>query len=90
MVKEASFSCGATVLSIDQKETNNGFSILCLLSESHVSLHAYKNGYIALDAYTCGNTIDPEMIVELLVNLLTPEKVYRRKLVRGIGELIVN
>jgi S-adenosylmethionine decarboxylase len=38
-----------------------GVTALALLSESHISIHTWpENGYIAIDAFTCGGHTDPE------------------------------
>ncbi|AMA73046.1 MULTISPECIES: adenosylmethionine decarboxylase [Aneurinibacillus] len=88
---EAAEACGATVLSVQSKQFEpQGATVLVLLSESHISIHTYpEKGFAALDCYTCGETVDPELAIEYMVNILQPEKLYTRKLIRGMGELQV-
>jgi S-adenosylmethionine decarboxylase len=88
---EAAEACGATVLSVQAKQFSpQGATVLVLLSESHLSIHTYpERGFAALDCYTCGETVDPQIAIDYLVSVLKPEKVYAKKLVRGIGELEV-
>lgn len=88
---EAAEACGATVMSVQAKEFDpQGATVLVLLSESHLSIHTYpEKGFAALDCYTCGETIDPEVAIEFMVKALRPEKVYARKLIRGVGEMEV-
>ncbi|CAM5786717.1 MULTISPECIES: adenosylmethionine decarboxylase [Brevibacillus] len=88
---EAAESCGATVLSVQAKQFSpQGATVLVLLSESHLSIHTYpERGFAALDCYTCGETVDPQVAIDYLVSVLRPEKVYAKKLVRGTGELQV-
>jgi S-adenosylmethionine decarboxylase len=88
---EAAESCGATVLSVQAKQFSpQGATVLVLLSESHLSIHTYpERGFAALDCYTCGETVDPQVAIDYMVSVLKPEKVYAKKLVRGIGELEV-
>lgn len=88
---EAADACGATVLSVQAKQFEpQGATVLVLLSESHLSIHTYpEKGFAALDCYTCGETVDPEVAIEYMVNALKPEKFYARKIIRGIGELEV-
>jgi S-adenosylmethionine decarboxylase len=88
---EAAEACGATVLSVQSKQFEpQGATVLVLLSESHLSIHTYpEKGFAALDCYTCGETVDPEVAIEYLLNVLKPTKAYARKLIRGIGELEV-
>ncbi|MED1792669.1 adenosylmethionine decarboxylase [Brevibacillus nitrificans] len=88
---EAAEACGATVLSVQAKQFSpQGATVLVLLSESHLSIHTYpERGFAALDCYTCGETVDPQVAIDYLVSVLKPEKTYAKKLVRGTGELQV-
>ncbi|MNI62498.1 S-adenosylmethionine decarboxylase proenzyme precursor [compost metagenome] len=61
-----------------------------MLSESHLSIHTYpERGFAAIDCYTCGENVDPQMAIDYLVTVLQPEKAYAKKLIRGLGELEV-
>jgi S-adenosylmethionine decarboxylase len=84
-------ACGATVLSVQAKQFEpQGATVLVLLSESHLSIHTYpERGFAALDCYTCGETVDPEVAIDYMVKALKPENVYARKIIRGMGELEV-
>lgn len=88
---EAAEACGATVLSVQAKQFEpQGATVLVLLSESHLSIHTYpEKGFAAVDCYTCGDTVDPELAIDYLVAVLKPEKTYGKKLIRGLGELEV-
>jgi S-adenosylmethionine decarboxylase len=88
---EAAEACGATVLSVQAKQFDpQGATVLVLLSESHLSIHTYpERGFAALDCYTCGETVDPEVAIEYMVRVLKPEKNYARKLIRGLGDMEV-
>jgi S-adenosylmethionine decarboxylase len=88
---EAAEACGATVLSVQSQQFEpQGATVLVLLSESHISIHTYpERGFAALDCYTCGETVDPELAIEYMINILQPETVYARKLIRGVGEMEV-
>jgi S-adenosylmethionine decarboxylase len=88
---EAAEACGATVLSVQAKQFEpQGATVLVLLSESHLSIHTYpERGFAAIDCYTCGETVDPQLAIDYLINVLKPEKTYAKKLVRGLGELQV-
>ncbi|MDA5108719.1 MULTISPECIES: adenosylmethionine decarboxylase [Brevibacillus] len=88
---EAAEACGATVLGVQAKQFSpQGATVLVLLSESHLSIHTYpERGFAALDCYTCGETVDPQVAIDYLISVLKPEKVYAKKLVRGTGELQV-
>lgn len=88
---EAAEACGATVLSVQAKQFSpQGATVLVLLSESHLSIHTYpERGFAALDCYTCGETVDPQIAIDYMVSVLKPTTVHAKKLVRGIGELQV-
>mgnify|MGYP001305455071 CR=1 FL=1 len=88
---EAAEACGATVLSVQSKQFEpQGATVLVMLSESHLSIHTYpEKGFAAIDCYTCGETVDPELAMRHLINVLKPEKVHGKKLIRGMGELTV-
>jgi S-adenosylmethionine decarboxylase len=88
---EAAEACGATVMSVQSKQFEpQGATVLVLLSESHLSIHTYpERGFAAIDCYTCGETVDPQLAIDYLVSVLNPEKTYAKKLVRGLGELQV-
>ncbi len=90
MVEAAEVS-GATVLSVQAKKFEpQGATVLVLLSESHLSIHTYpEKGFAAIDCYTCGETVDPQTAIDYMISMLKPERVYAKKLVRGLGELQV-
>ncbi|WP_160036338.1 adenosylmethionine decarboxylase [Paenibacillus sp. An7] len=88
---DAAEACGATVLSVQSKQFRpQGATVLVLLSESHLSIHTYpERGFAAIDCYTCGETVDPQLAIDYLVSVLKPEKTYAKRLVRGLGEMKV-
>jgi len=88
---EAAESCGATVLSVQSKQFEpQGATVLVMLSESHLSIHTYpERGFAALDCYTCGETVDPQLAIDYMIAVLKPTKTHAKKLVRGMGELQV-
>lgn len=86
---EAAEACGATVLSVQAKQFEpQGATVLVMLSESHLSIHTYpERGFAALDCYTCGETVDPQLAIDYMVSVLKPKSTYAKKLVRGVGEM---
>lgn len=90
MVEAAEVS-GATVMSVQSKQFEpQGATVLVLLSESHLSIHTYpEKGFAAIDCYTCGETVDPQVAIDHLVSVLKPAKTHAKKLIRGIGEIQV-
>jgi len=88
---EAAEVCGATVLSVQSHSFEpQGTTVLVLLSESHISIHTYpERGFAALDCYTCGETVDPQLAINHMIAVLKPDQVYAKKLIRGLGDMRV-
>jgi len=88
---EAAEASGATVLSVQARQFEpQGATVLVMLSESHLSIHTYpERGFAAIDCYTCGQTVDPQVAIDHLVAVLQPRQTYAKKLIRGVGELTV-
>ncbi len=69
---------------IVKKFKPKGISVVALLSESHVSIHTYPEyNSLFLDAFTCGNTCNPELIAEILKKELKATSAKIDTLVRG-------
>jgi S-adenosylmethionine decarboxylase len=68
---------GATVLqTIFQKFDPQGVTVLCLLSESHISIHTWpEDGKAACDVYTCGDC-DPKIGCDIIIEQLNAIKSY--------------
>jgi len=88
---EAAEKCGATVLSVQYKQFDpQGATVLVLLSESHLSIHTYpERGFAALDCYTCGEAVDPEVAINYLLEIFKPETIHPKLLKRGEGPIEV-
>ncbi|MCF6094874.1 adenosylmethionine decarboxylase [Microaerobacter geothermalis] len=88
---EAAETSGATILGVQSKKFEpQGATVLLLLSESHLSIHTYpEKGFAAIDCYTCGETVDPQVAIDYLISVLKPAKYYAKKLIRGVGEMEV-
>lgn len=88
---EAAIQAGATILGVQSKAFEpQGATVLVMLSESHISIHTYpEHGFCAIDCYTCGEDVDPELAVDHLLRVLAPERTFGKKLIRGEGELRV-
>lgn len=59
----------ATVVDVSFHEFNPyGISGMVIIAESHLSIHTWPEyGYAAVDIFTCGNLIDPEVAANYLV-----------------------
>ena len=53
LINEGLKKTDVNVLSIIKNRSANGYSIVYLLSESHLSLHYWENGNISIDFYNC-------------------------------------
>jgi S-adenosylmethionine decarboxylase len=86
---KAAEKSGATILAMNYEVfIPYGVTILILLSESHLSIHTYpEKGFAAIDGYTCGEDVNPEVAVDYLLSILEPERIYSSKIIRGTGEL---
>jgi S-adenosylmethionine decarboxylase len=86
---KAAEKSGATILAMEYEAfTPCGATVLILLSESHLSIHTYpEKGFAAIDGYTCGDDVDPEVAINYLLSIFEPEKIYSSKIVRGTGDL---
>lgn len=73
IIKRAAISSGATVLqTVSKKFEPQGCTVLCLLSESHISIHTYPElGKCYSDVYTCGSA-NPKIGCDLIIEELKP------------------
>ncbi|MCL5734728.1 MAG: adenosylmethionine decarboxylase [Actinobacteria bacterium] len=63
-----------------------GSTALLLLAESHMSIHTWpEHDYLAIDVFTCGDQMDPEVAVDYLEKNLGPTKTLITRLMRGQG-----
>lgn len=87
---EAAYACGATVIGeqFNQFEPQGVTGVL-VLAESHLSIHTYpEHGFCAIDCYTCGTEVNPELAYKHLITLFKPKRTHQRNLVRGSGEIV--
>ncbi|WP_242215170.1 adenosylmethionine decarboxylase [Bacillus cereus group sp. BfR-BA-01383] len=89
LVTAANYS-DAHVLNVSKKKFQPyGVTVLVLLSESHISIHTYpEKNFAAIDCYTCGTTVEPQIAIDYIVNILKPKRIHIKKLIRGIGEIV--
>lgn len=71
LLQEAAEASGAKVLMVSSYKFHpQGVTVICLLSESHISIHTWPEDHkAAADIYTCGNC-DPKIGCDLLVEKL--------------------
>lgn len=74
LMENAAVASGATVLkTVSHKFDPQGITAICLLSESHISIHTYPElGKCYADIYTCGPA-NPKIGCDILIQQLSPQ-----------------
>ena len=75
----------ATVLNlISNKFEPQGVTAIALLAESHISIHTWpESNYSAVDIFTCGQNMLPELASKYLIDTLSAEEHYLRIIERN-------
>jgi S-adenosylmethionine/arginine decarboxylase-like enzyme len=67
------------------EDLKGAFTLLYLLSESHVSFHSWiEHNYIAIDVFTCGNCDTMSLANDIIIYFGTDVKYNIKKIDRGI------
>jgi S-adenosylmethionine decarboxylase len=74
LLENAAAASGATVCqTIHKKFEPQGVTVLCLLSESHISIHTWpEEEKAAVDVYTCGDC-NPQIGCDIIIQQLKAE-----------------
>jgi S-adenosylmethionine decarboxylase len=85
MVK-AAIDCGAVVLGESfHRFSPQGVSGVVVIAESHLSIHTWPEfGYAAVDVFTCGTTVNPEIAAEVLIDKLGSKNHSLMEIPRGV------
>jgi S-adenosylmethionine decarboxylase len=75
----------ATVLNlISKKFEPQGVTAIALLAESHISIHTWpESNYSAVDIFTCGQNMMPELASQYLIEALEAEEHFLRVIERN-------
>ena len=75
LLENAAAASGATVLkTMSHKFDPQGVTAICMLSESHISIHTWpEEGKAACDIYTCGNS-EPKVGCDIIIHQLRSKK----------------
>ncbi len=75
LLETSAIACGANVLeTVSYKFDPHGVTVICLLSESHISIHTWpEKGEAAVDVFTCGES-EPEIACGIIVEALKAQK----------------
>lgn len=73
LIENAAVASGATILkTVFHKFDPQGITAICLLSESHISVHSWpEENKAALDIYTCGSA-NPKIGCDIVIEQLKP------------------
>ncbi len=82
----AARECGATILGESfHQYSPQGISGIVIIAESHLFIHTWPEyGYAAADIFTCGNSVQPERAVEILMRELGSKNHSMVEIRRGI------
>jgi S-adenosylmethionine decarboxylase len=74
LLEDAANASGATVIkTIFKKFEPQGVTAICLLSESHISIHTWpEKGEAAVDIFTCGEC-NPKIGCDLIIEKLSAD-----------------
>ena len=76
ILNRAAKLANATVLNlISNKFEPQGVTVIALLAESHISIHTWpESNYSAVDIFTCGQNMMPEVASQYLIESLMAEE----------------
>ena len=80
----------ATVLNlISNKFEPQGVTAIALLAESHISIHTWpESNYSAVDIFTCGQNMLPELASQYLIEALKAKEHFLRVIERNPPEAV--
>ena len=85
ILNRAAKLANATVINlISNKFEPQGVTAIALLAESHISIHTWpESNYSAVDIFTCGQNMLPELASQYLIEALKAEEHFLRVIVRN-------
>ena len=92
ILNRAAKLANATVLNlISNKFEPQGVTAIALLAESHISIHTWpESNYSAVDIFTCGRNMLPELASQYLIEALKAEEHYLRVIERNPPVKVLN
>ena len=90
ILNRAAKLANATVLNLmSNKFEPQGVTAIALLAESHISIHTWpESNYSAVDIFTCGQNMLPELASQYLIEALKAEEHYLRVIQRNPPEVL--
>jgi S-adenosylmethionine decarboxylase len=86
IMTEAAIKCGATVVQKGFHRFNPyGVSGVVIIAESHLAIHTWPElGYAAIDLFTCGDSCNPQIAYDYLIEELHAKTAFYSELNRGL------
>ena len=90
ILNRASKLANATVLNlISNKFEPQGVTAIALLAESHISIHTWpESNYSAIDIFTCGQNMMPELASKYLIEALKAKEHFLRVIERNPPSIV--
>jgi S-adenosylmethionine decarboxylase proenzyme len=84
-VRDAITASGGTIVTdVFHRFNPYGITGIVVITESHVAIHTWpEHRYVAIDIFTCGSTLDPWIIRDVLAQRLRPANTASMELQRG-------
>ncbi|MDC0384588.1 adenosylmethionine decarboxylase [bacterium] len=88
VIKEIAKTANVTILNISKyKFEPQGFTILALLAESHISFHTFpEKGIISFDFFTCGN-VSPSVALDIVKKEFKHKRIVKKEFNRDTKSL---
>ena len=88
VINDIAKAANVTILNVSRyKFEPQGFTILALLAESHISFHTFpEKGIISFDFFTCGN-ISPSVAVEIIKKEFKHDRIVKKEFNRDTKSL---
>lgn len=86
LMVDAALRAGAEVREVAfHKFSPQGVSGVVVISESHLAIHTWPElGYAAIDVFTCGESVDPKLACDYLVEAFGADTVTETLVTRGV------
>ncbi len=86
LLRTAAEDCGAEILGDSfHRFSPQGVSGVVVIAESHLFIHTWpEHGYAAVDIFTCGTRVKPEVAAEILIKKLGSQNHVVIEMQRGI------
>jgi S-adenosylmethionine decarboxylase proenzyme len=84
-MEDAALEAGATIVqSVFHHFSPYGVSGVVVISESHLAIHTWPEyGYAAVDVFTCGEEVDPQVSLDYLAKVFDVDKLIVKNVKRG-------